>query len=101
MLDLEKWELAEEFLEICVTSPIHSTPLPVQVEALKKLTLVQLIAYGKVSKGSICTHHREADESDRCLDTIATEIYASKSRSGVQEFTILWNHEIVSSSPDS
>ncbi|KZT32261.1 hypothetical protein SISSUDRAFT_1028642 [Sistotremastrum suecicum HHB10207 ss-3] len=56
LLDLEKWELAEEFLEICVTSPIHSTPLPVQVEALKKLTLVQLIAYGKTRSLPKYTH---------------------------------------------
>lgn len=44
---LKRWREAEEFFEICVTAPAQ-TPASIQLEALKKLTLVQLILYGKV-----------------------------------------------------
>ncbi|KAK7683024.1 hypothetical protein QCA50_013696 [Cerrena zonata] len=43
---LKRWEKAEEFFEICVTAP-GTIPAAIQLEALKKLTLVQLILYGK------------------------------------------------------
>ncbi|EKM56836.1 uncharacterized protein PHACADRAFT_254170 [Phanerochaete carnosa HHB-10118-sp] len=43
---LKRWREAEEFFEIVVTSPAQ-TPAAIQFEALKKLTLVQLILYGK------------------------------------------------------
>ncbi|KAJ3551166.1 hypothetical protein NM688_g4871 [Phlebia brevispora] len=43
---LKRWQEAEEFFEICVTAPAQ-TPASIQLEALKKLTLVQLILYGK------------------------------------------------------
>lgn len=45
---LKRWREAEEFFEICVTAPAQ-TAAAIQLEALKKLTLVQLILYGKVS----------------------------------------------------
>ncbi len=45
---LKRWREAEEFLEICVTAP-GQIPAAIQLEALKKLTLVQLILYGKVT----------------------------------------------------
>jgi len=44
---LKKWKEAEEFFEICVTSP-GNYPAALQMEALKKLRLVQLISTGKV-----------------------------------------------------
>ena len=44
---LKRWKEAEDFFEICVTAPAQ-TPAAIQLEALKKLTLVQLILYGKV-----------------------------------------------------
>ena len=44
---LGRWKGAEEFFEIVVTSPAQP-PAAIQLEALKKLTLVQLILYGKV-----------------------------------------------------
>ena len=44
---LKRWREAEEFFEIVVTSPAQ-TAAAIQYEALKKLTLVQLILYGKV-----------------------------------------------------
>ena len=44
---LKKWREAEEFFEICASSP-GQAPAAIQLEALKKLTLVQLILYGKV-----------------------------------------------------
>ncbi|THG94827.1 hypothetical protein EW026_g6716 [Hermanssonia centrifuga] len=45
---LKRWREAEEFLEICVTAP-GQIPAAIQLEALKKLTLVQLILYGKAT----------------------------------------------------
>jgi COP9 signalosome complex subunit 3 len=44
---LKRWKEAEEFFEICVTSP-GNYPAALQMEALKKLRLVQLISTGKV-----------------------------------------------------
>ncbi|KAI0077587.1 hypothetical protein K474DRAFT_1684239 [Panus rudis PR-1116 ss-1] len=43
---LKMWREAEEFFEICVTAP-GSVAAAIQLEALKKMTLVQLILYGK------------------------------------------------------
>ncbi|KAJ2932245.1 hypothetical protein H1R20_g4880, partial [Candolleomyces eurysporus] len=45
---LKKWSEAEEFFEICATAP-GSVPAALQMEALKKLRLVQLISKGKVT----------------------------------------------------
>jgi len=45
---LKQWSEAEEFFEICASSP-GVVPSAIQLEALKKLRLVQLIASGKVS----------------------------------------------------
>ena len=45
---LKKWGEAEEFFEICVSSPAQ-VPAAIQLEAYKKLTLVQLISRGTVS----------------------------------------------------
>jgi len=44
---LRRWDEAEDFFEICIGSPAV-VPSAVQLEALKKLKLVQLIARGKV-----------------------------------------------------
>ena len=44
---LKRWQQAEEFFEICVTAPAH-VPAAIQLEAFKKLVLVQLIQYGEV-----------------------------------------------------
>lgn len=45
---LKQWNNAEEAFEICVTSPAVGYPAALQLEALKKLKLVQLISKGKV-----------------------------------------------------
>jgi COP9 signalosome complex subunit 3 len=45
---LKRWNQAEEFFEICASSPGHM-PAAIQLEALKKLLLVQLISRGKVN----------------------------------------------------
>jgi hypothetical protein len=47
---LKRWSEAEEFFEITATAP-GSVPAALQMEALKKLRLVQLI-----SKGKVCSH---------------------------------------------
>lgn len=44
---LKQWAKAEEFFEICACSP-GSAAAAIQMEALKKLVLVQLIHEGKV-----------------------------------------------------
>ncbi|KAJ7583667.1 hypothetical protein C8J56DRAFT_831019 [Mycena floridula] len=45
---LKRWSEAEDFFEICVTSP-GNVPAALQMEALKKLRLVQLISKGQIS----------------------------------------------------
>ncbi|KAI0795629.1 hypothetical protein C8Q75DRAFT_712166 [Abortiporus biennis] len=52
---LKRWKEAEEFFEICVTAP-GQAPAAIQLEALKKLTLVQLILYGKALPTPKYTH---------------------------------------------
>jgi len=52
---LKRWKEAEEYFEICVTSP-GTYPAALQMEALKKLRLVQLISTGKVSNLPKYTH---------------------------------------------
>lgn len=44
---LKRWKDAEEFFEICASSPAQ-IPAAIQMEASKKLVLIQLILYGKV-----------------------------------------------------
>ncbi|KAI0337652.1 hypothetical protein BDW22DRAFT_1402971 [Trametopsis cervina] len=46
---LKRWREAEEFFEIVATAPAQ-VPAAIQLEALKKLTLVQLILYGKTQQ---------------------------------------------------
>ena len=46
---LKRWREAEEFFEICVSAPAQ-VPAAIQLEAYKKLVLVQLIQYGEVSR---------------------------------------------------
>ncbi len=47
---LNRWALAEDYFEICITAPAHSgTISAIQMEALKKLNLVQLIRTGSTS----------------------------------------------------
>ncbi|PPR06466.1 hypothetical protein CVT24_002608 [Panaeolus cyanescens] len=46
---LKKWSEAEEYFEICVTSP-GNHPAALQFEALKKLRLVQIISKGEVGQ---------------------------------------------------
>ena len=44
---LKRWDEAQDFFEICVSSP-GTVPAALQLEALKKLKLVQLISTGAV-----------------------------------------------------
>lgn len=44
---LRRWSEAQECFEVVVGAPAQ-TPAAIQLEALKKLMLVQLILYGKV-----------------------------------------------------
>jgi COP9 signalosome complex subunit 3 len=51
---LKRWEEAEEFFEICVSSPAQ-VPAAIQLEAYKKLTLIQLISRGAVGRSQFAT----------------------------------------------
>lgn len=53
---LKRWEEAEEFFEICVTSPA-AVPAAIQLDAYKKLILVQLISRGTVRPIRPALHH--------------------------------------------
>ena len=44
---LKRWREAEDYFEICVSAPAV-VPAAIQLEAYKKLVLVQLIQYGEV-----------------------------------------------------
>lgn len=62
---LKRWKEAEEYFEICATSP-GLVPAALQMEALKKLRLVQLISTGKV-RFSVRTCSLESNVSFRSL----------------------------------
>ena len=76
---LKRWAEAREFFEICACSP-GSTAAAIQMEALKKLVLVQLIHEGKVGPATpldgcelsltFCDRrrHRQSIFIRRCLD---------------------------------
>ncbi|CDO75711.1 hypothetical protein BN946_scf184493.g9 [Trametes cinnabarina] len=52
---LKRWREAEEFFEICVSAPAQ-VPAAIQLEAYKKLALVQLIQYGETVNLPKYTH---------------------------------------------
>jgi COP9 signalosome complex subunit 3 len=45
---LKRFREAEDFFEIVVSSPAAHTPSALQLDALNKLSLIQLMTYGKV-----------------------------------------------------
>lgn len=48
-ISLKSWPEAEEYLEMVVSAPLSSSvPSAIQLEAMKKLSLVQLIRYGSL-----------------------------------------------------
>ncbi|KZV99202.1 hypothetical protein EXIGLDRAFT_725837 [Exidia glandulosa HHB12029] len=53
---LKRFREAEEFLEIVVSSPSQGPPTAVQLDALNKLALIQLIIYGKTNPTPKYTH---------------------------------------------
>jgi COP9 signalosome complex subunit 3 len=57
---LKRWSEAEEFFEICVSSP-GQVPAAIQMEALKKLVIVQLISRGKVCLSRCFSFHYRFD----------------------------------------
>jgi COP9 signalosome complex subunit 3 len=49
LLSLREWAAAEEYLEMVISAPINSSiPSAIQIEAMKKLALVQLIRHGAI-----------------------------------------------------
>lgn len=53
---LKRYREAEDFLEIVVSSPAQTTPAAIQLDALNKLALIQLIVYGKTNPTPKYTH---------------------------------------------
>ena len=49
LLALKRFKQASLYLELVAAAPAHQNPAALQLEALKKLTLVRLILYGEVS----------------------------------------------------
>lgn len=91
---LKKWRLAEEHFEICATAPTQSPycASALQMEALKKLVLVQLIAYGKVWLAIL---------SDRTyLDIIALLAIAGSQIHATGTLSYLQNHALCISCQD-
>src|SRR5271170_1344600 len=49
LISLREWAAAEEYLEMVISAPINSNiPSAIQIEAMKKLALVQLIRHGAI-----------------------------------------------------
>ena len=48
LLALKRFNQASMYLELVAAAPVHQNPAALQLEALKKLTLVRLILYGEV-----------------------------------------------------
>jgi COP9 signalosome complex subunit 3 len=49
LISLREWAAAEEYLEMVISAPINSSiPSAIQIEAMKKLALVQLIRHGAI-----------------------------------------------------
>ncbi|EJD54221.1 hypothetical protein AURDEDRAFT_109958 [Auricularia subglabra TFB-10046 SS5] len=53
---LKRYREAEDFLEIVVSSPAQGPPAALQLDALNKLALIQLIVYGKTNPPPKYTH---------------------------------------------
>jgi COP9 signalosome complex subunit 3, N-terminal helical repeats len=49
LLALKRFSQASTYLELVAAAPVHQSPAALQLEALKKLTLVRLILFGAVS----------------------------------------------------
>ena len=83
---LKRWKEAEEFFEIVVTSPAQ-TPAAIQLEALKKLTLVQLILYGKVCGGKVNTKLRLTRNRGHAGDP-TTKVHQRDAHTSHQVYTV-------------
>jgi len=81
---LKRWEEAEEFFEICVSSPAQ-VPAAIQLEAYKKLTLVQLISRGTVSW---CSLPRGSTPADSHIDGSCAKIHQQFSSPAIEDITI-------------
>lgn len=90
---LKKWEEAEEFFEICVSSPAQ-VPAAIQLEAFKKLTLVQLISRGTVGSSASATRPRLTTCDKDCS---GAKIHKQFSKSFTEDVTVWVIREGVSS----
>lgn len=90
---LKKWKEAEEYFEICVTSP-GSVAAALQMEALKKLRLVQLVSMGKVGPPycalCFCSSYEVAKDIE------PSKVYTPTARPVVQIHAILDVYQCLS-----
>ena len=85
---LKRWQEAEEFFEICVSAPAQ-VPAAIQLEAFKKLMLVQLIQYGEVRPSLFSWSDQVLIRPHMYgLDRPATKIHAPGTAEALQELAI-------------
>lgn len=70
---LKRWREAEEFFELCVSAPAQ-VPAAIQLEAYKKLVLVQLIQYGEVRSTHVSQFFQHLTYT---IDDLRSKIHAS------------------------
>lgn len=92
---LKRWSEAEEFFEICATAP-GTVPAALQMEALKKLRLVQLISKGKVRLFFVTSRY-ESCFTDLNTKVTALPKYAHPILS--RQFKASPYHQFISSYP--
>jgi hypothetical protein len=90
---LKRWKDAEEYFEICVTSP-GSAPAALQMEALKKLRLVQLISTGQVSFPLLSSH--PLSDAPGWLGFEPAKIYEYTTHTALQKYAVLEFHNSIS-----
>ncbi len=92
---LKRWKEAEEYFEICATSP-GLVPAGLQMEALKKLRLVQLISTGKVSYFTNLSNPMHLMVHD-ILGLEFAKIHSHSTCTTLQIHTVLGIHQCLSS----
>jgi hypothetical protein len=91
---LKRWPEAEEFFEICVSSPGQS-PAAIQMEALKKLVLVQLISRGNVRPNVLFFGFRDSVINVATTDDESAQVHPSEPVTAVQDHAVSRFRQLV------
>lgn len=89
---LKRWREAEEFFELCVSAPAQ-VPAAIQLEAYKKLVLVQLIQYGEVRPTHVSQFFQHLTYA---IDDLRSKIYPSSAVTASQRHPLRRLHQDVS-----